>query len=317
MTSGNYRLIAKHSSKYMTVAGWSDSDGAIIEQWDSVNQSNQVFNIQATPGGYKLLPSYNARAVTVNGYSNANGGAINQWADYGQTNQRFSVVDVGGGYYKIVSRSSGKCLAVTNNGTANGDDIVQWDWLNYDNAKWKLNPVALASPLANGTYTIKAKHSSKVMSVAGESTGNGAIIEQWANVCQDNEKFTVTFTSAGYTIKPVYNTKLLTVSNQSITNGAALVQWDNLGQSNQRFELADAGSGYYKIVSRYTNKTLAVLGSGTANGDDIVQWEWLNNDNFKWAFETPCNSLMGEESLPRLLLQAQQPIAWLRRASYP
>lgn len=296
VTSGNYRLVVKHSNKYMTVAGWSSVDGAVIEQWDSVNQSNQVFNIQATPGGYKLLPSYNAKVVTVDGYSNSNGGVINQWADYEQTNQRFSLVSVGGGYYKIVSRSSGKCLAINNSGTANGDDVVQWDWLNNDNFKWKLNPVALASPLANGTYSIKAKHSNKVMSVAGAAAGNGAIIEQWANVCTDNVKFDVQFTAAGYTLKPVYNNKLVSINNQSVSNGAAVVQWDNLGHSSQLYEIASLGSGFYKILSRYTNKGLAVVGSGTADGDDIVQWEWLNNDNFKWAFETPCTSFAGEDS---------------------
>lgn len=296
ITSGNYRLVAKHSNKYMTVAGWSTTDGAVIEQWDSVNQSNQVFNIQATPNGYKLLPSYNPKAVTVDGYSNSNGGVINQWADQEQSNQRFSFVSVGGGFYKIVSRSSGKCLSVNNSGTANGDDVVQWDWLNTDNFKWKLNPVALPSPLSNGTYTIKAKHSNKVMSVAGESTANGAVIEQWANVCQDNEKFVLQFSSAGYSIKPVYNSKLVSISNQSVGNGAAVVQWDNLGLSSQLYDIESLGSGYYKIVSRYTNKCLAVSGSGTADGVDVVQWEWLNNDNFKWAFETPCTALAGAKT---------------------
>jgi hypothetical protein len=293
VNNGNYRLIAKHSNKHMSVAGWSTTDGAIIEQWDSLNQSNQVFNIQWSPSGYKILPSYSASVVTVDGYSTSSGGVINQWSDLEQTNQRFSLIDVGGGYYKIVSRSSGKCLAVNNNGIANGDDIVQWEWLNYDNFKWKLQPVALSAPLANGAYTIRAKHSNKVMSVAGSSSANGATLEQWANVCQDNEKFNLRFTSAGYTIKPVYNTKHLTVSNQSVANGAAIVQWDSLGQSNQFYEIADLGSGYYKIVSRYTNKTLAVAGSGMADGDDIIQWQWLNNDNFKWAFETPCNPFVG------------------------
>ena len=126
------------------------------------------------------------------------------------------------------------------------------------------------------------------MSVAGWSTSNGAIIEQWANACQDNEKFSVQFSSAGYTINPIYNSKLVSVNNYSVANGAAVVQWDNLGQSHQQYEIVDLGGGYYKIVSRYTNKCLAVTGSGMNNGDDVVQWEWLNNDNFKWAFEAPC-----------------------------
>lgn len=289
ITSGNYRITAKHSNKDMSVAGWSETDGAVIEQWSPLGQANQVFNVQVTPTGYKLLPSYNAKAVTVNGYSTANGAIVNQWADGEQQNQRFSIIDAGGGYYKIVARHSGKCLTVTGNGTNNGDDVVQWEWLNYDNAKWQFTAVQLDSTIANGTYNIKARHSSKMMSVAGWSSSNGAVIEQWDSLCQDNEKFTLQFTSAGYIIKPYYNSKVVSVNNYSVANGAAVVQWDDLNQQHQRYQIVSLGGGYYKIVCRYTNKCIAVTGGGTNNGDDVVQWEWLDYDNFKWAFKTPCN----------------------------
>jgi hypothetical protein len=289
IASGNYRITVKHSNKDMTVAGWSESDGAIIEQWTPLGQGNQVFNVQWTSTGYKLLPSYNAKAVTVNGYSTFNGAAINQSTDLEQLNQRFSIIDIGGGYYKIVAKHSGKCLAVTGNGMNNGDDVVQWEWLNYDNFKWQFTAVPLDSTIANGTYTIKAKHSNKVMSVAGESSSNGALIEQWDNLCQSNEKFTVQFTSSGYIIKPSYNSKVVSVNNYSVANGASIVQWDDLNQSHQRYQIVSLGGGFYKIVCMYTNKCLAVTGNGMNNGDDVVQWEWLNNDNFKWAFETPCS----------------------------
>jgi hypothetical protein len=171
----------------------------------------------------------------------------------------------------------------------NGDDVVQWEWLNADNFKWSFTPVSVDSTLANGTYNIKAKHSNKMMSVQGWSSSIGAIIEQWDSLCQSNEKFTLQYTSSGYIIKPYYNSKVVSVKNFSVANGAAIVQWDDLAQQHQRFQIVSLGGGYYKIVCRYTNKCLAVTGSGTNNGDDVVQWEWLNYDNFKWAFETPCS----------------------------
>lgn len=293
LASGNYRITAKHSSKDMSVTGWSSTDGAVMEQWTPLGQSNQVFNIQQTPTGYKLLPSYNDKVVTVDGYSNANGGVINQWTDYEQSNQRFSIIDAGGGYYKIMSLSSGKFLAVTGAGTANGDDIVQWQWLDHDNFKWQLTPVALPAPVSNGTYTLKVKHSSKVMTVQAGSSADNAIVEQWSNLCQANQRFVLTYTDSGYTIKPEYNSKLVTVKNFSVANGAGLVQLTDTKAANQRFEIQHLGSSEYKIINRYTNKALAVIGSGTANGDDIVQWQWFTtgNDNFKWSFETPCGSL--------------------------
>lgn len=293
IANGNYRITAKHSNKDMSVAASSDSNGAVIEQWTPLGQANEVFNVQWTSTGYKLLPSYNAKAVTVNGYSMANGAVINQWSDAEQSNQRFSIMDAGGGYYKIVARNSAKCLAVTGNGMNNGDDVVQWEWLNYDNFKWTLTPVSVDSTLANGTYTIKAKHSNKVMSIPAWSDSNGTVDEQWSNLCQSNEKFTVQYTFSGYIIKPSYNSKVLSVNNYSIANGTSVVQWDDFTQSHQRFQIINLGGGYYKIVPRHSNKCLAVTGSGMNNGDDIVQWEWLNTDNFKWAFESPCSSRTG------------------------
>ena len=294
IASGNYRITAKHSNKDMSVAGWSENDGGIIEQWAPLGQGNQVFNVQWTPEGYKLLPSYNAKAVTVNGYSSSNGAVINQWSDLEQANQRFSIVNIGGGYYKIVAKHSNKCLAVTGNDTTNGADVVQWAWVdnNQDNFKWKFTPVPLVSTIANGTYNIKAKHSSKMMSIVGWSEDNGAVVEQWDSLCQDNLKFDVTFDSSGYIIKPSYNSKVVSVNNNSVANGAAVVQWDDLGYSNQRYQIVNLGGGYYKIVCRYTNKCLAVKDSSVSNGGDIVQWEWKAtgslNDNLKWAFKIPC-----------------------------
>jgi len=288
IANGNFRITAKHSNKDMSVNGWSENDGAVIEQWAPLGQANQVFNVQWTSSGYKLLPSYNAKAVAVNGSNAANGAVVDQWADGEQGNQRFSIIDAGGGYYKIVARHSGKCLAVNNTGMNNGDDVVQWEWLNYDNFKWQFTSVPLTSSIADGTYTIKARHSSKVMSVEGWSSSNGSIVEQWTNLCQGNQKFTVQFSSTGYIIKPSYNTKAVSVNNYSAANGAAVVQWDDLSQTHQRFEIVNLGAGYYKIVPRHSNKCLAVIGSGTNNGDDVVQWEWQDSDNFKWSFETPC-----------------------------
>lgn len=162
LANGSYRITAKHSNRDMSVAGWSQSDGGIIEQWTPLGQGNEVFNVELTSSGYKLQPSYNTKAVTVNGYSLTNGAVVNQWSDLEQANQRFSIIDAGGGYYKIVARHSGKCLAVTGSGMNNGDDVIQWEWLNGDNFKWQFTEVSpglqalrQASPDVNNTYNPK------------------------------------------------------------------------------------------------------------------------------------------------------------------
>ena len=276
----------------MSVSGWSSDNGATMVQLDSLGQSNQVFNVEWVSTGYKLLPSYNPKVVSIHANSTANGADVEQYTDSEQLNQRFSIIFVSSGYYKIVAKSSGKCLAVSDNCTTNGASIVQWEWLNgYGNFKWKFSSVSLSSPISNGTYTVKAKHSNKLMSIDGWSSSDGAIVMQWGNVCQSNQEFDLAFTGSGYTLNPVYTDKVISIDSYSITNGAAVIQWENLSQQNQFFEIVDLGSGDYKIVSRFTNKCLAVNDNDTANGAHIVQWEWLDGyDNFKWSFDTTCSS---------------------------
>lgn len=158
-------------------------------------------------------------------------------------------------------------------------------------------PVTLAgNPIANGLYSIQAKHSSKYMSVAGWSSVNGAQIEQWSWVNQSNLKFNVQKTSYGYSITPSYNSKVFSIDASVQTNGALCKQWDDLGAASQRFNIIDVGSGYYKIVAHNSAKCLAVIGAGMNNGDDVVQWQWLNNDNFKWKFTSVSAGLMATQS---------------------
>ena len=137
IADGLYTIQAKHSSKYFSVQGWSSDNGAQIEQWSWVNQSNLKFNVQKTSYGYKIVPSYNNKVFSVDASSGANGALIKQWSELNAPSQRFNIIDAGSGYYKIVAHNSAKCLAINGNGMNNGDDLVHWEWLNLDNFKWK------------------------------------------------------------------------------------------------------------------------------------------------------------------------------------
>jgi len=179
-------------------------------------------------------------------------------------------------------------------------------------------PVTLAgNAIANGTYRIAAKHSNKVMSIAGYSTANGAIAEQWDWLNQANEKFIVTLTPNGYKIVPSYATsKVLQVNSMSMANSTGVSIWDDYAQDNERFSIIDIGGGYYKIVARHSAKCLAVNNNGTANGDDIVQYEWLNYENFKWSFTDVSSSLLAVNP-PSHLKETSGPLVYPNPSNGP
>lgn len=292
---GVYRITPRHSGKAVDVASCGTANGTNVQQWSWLNNDCQKWRFTDLGGGAWRISPLNApdMALDLTSCSLSNAANIQLWTWADNDCQKWKLVERDSGYYAIQNLLSGKVLDILNFDTANGASLIQYtNTQGSQNQEFSFEQV-VDSTLANGTYTIKAKHSNKVMSIAGWSTSNGAVDEQWSNLCQANEKFIVQYTSSGYIIKPSYNTKVLSVNGYSTANGAAINQWDDLGQANQRYQIVSVGGGYYKIVARHSNKCLAVTGNGINNGDDIVQWEWLNADNFKWAFESPCSSRPG------------------------
>ncbi|REE02224.1 RICIN domain-containing protein [Marinoscillum furvescens] len=297
LADGLYMIKAKHSGKYFSVTGATSTSGSVIEQWSYVNQDNLKFTVKKVGLDYVIKPKYNELTLAIDGAGTGNGALLKQLNEEGKDHQRFVIIPVGSGYYKMVNKNSGKYLAVSGESTANGADVVQWSDLDTDNFYWSFEAVSPSTPVVDGTYMIKAEHSGKYMSVAGWSTTNGALIEQWGYLDQDNLKFEVTAGLDGYyQFRPIYNQKVITVSGGATTNGAAVDQYTNLQASNQKFLLESAGTGLYRITPKHaTSKSLAVSGSSMSNGADVVQWEYLGLSNYKWSFEAVSGSRLGDD----------------------
>lgn len=78
------------------------------------------------------------------------------------------------GVYMIRLLSTQKYLAVENISKANGARLVQWDYANQDNHKF-----VVTQNRDRATYTIRAKHSGKVLDAYGASTDDGTAVVQW------------------------------------------------------------------------------------------------------------------------------------------
>ena len=288
IADGLYRIKAKHSGKYMSVANASTSNGAIIEQEEDQPTENLKFEVRKEGLDYIIVPRYNNKLFTINGASSSNGAQLTQWENVGGDNQRFIIQSTdSSGYYKIINKNSNLLLAVENESTLNDADVVQWTDLNTDNFYWEFEPLTPTTLIAESNYFIRARHSGKYMSVAGQSTEDGAVIEQWSYVDQNNLKFEVTMDLSGYyELRPIYNTKKVTVDGASTSNGAAINIYTDLEAINQKFSIEPLEDGYYKIVPKYSSgKALAVNENDTINGADIVLWDYLPGyDNFEWEF---------------------------------
>jgi aryl-phospho-beta-D-glucosidase BglC (GH1 family) len=143
--------------------------------------------------------------------------------------------------------------------------------------------------IANGTYRIVARHSGKVLDVAGAATNDGANVHQWGYSGGNNQRWTVTHLGNNqYSIIGVQSGKALEVSNWGASNGANVQIWSYGGGTNQKWTISATSGGYYRLTPTHaTNMALDVNGVSSADGANVQQWSWTGGNNQQWAFQAP------------------------------
>ncbi|WP_135363264.1 glycoside hydrolase family 11 protein [Halosimplex halophilum] len=140
--------------------------------------------------------------------------------------------------------------------------------------------------LQDGTYSIQNVNSGKAMDVAGESTEDGANVQQYSYWGGSNQQWNVTATGNGYRIENVNSGKVLDVSNSSTDDGANVQQYTDYGNDNQRFHIHDQGGGQYHIQPIHSDKAVEVEGSSGSDGANVQQYSWSGSGNQLWTFES-------------------------------
>lgn len=145
----------------------------------------------------------------------------------------------------------------------------------------------------NGVYKLTARHSGKVLDVAGgaSTTANGTAVQQWNFFGSSNQLWRLTATGS-YTYKFVaqHSGKALDVVDASTANGARIQQYTDNGTDAQRWKLEATGDGYYTLTSKRSGKVLDISGgpSATANGAAAIQWDKAGaggSSNQQWKLE--------------------------------
>ena len=130
---------------------------------------------------------------------------------------------------------------------------------------------------------VSARHSGKVLDVAGGSADNGARIIQWDYHGGGNQLFRLEPLGDGsYRLVAQHSGRVLDVEGGSADNGARIIQWDWHGGPNQRFNIQAIGLGYYRMSAQHSGRVLDVSGGSTDSGAQIIQWDWHGGPNQQW-----------------------------------
>ncbi|PZF99466.1 alpha-L-fucosidase [Micromonospora endophytica] len=141
ITSGSYRIAARHSGGTVDVSGVGTADGTNIHQWQWAGANNQRWTFESTGDGYfEVRGVHSGKLMEVAGLSRDDNGNVALWADANVPQQHWAITPVGGGYYLFTNRLSGKALTVAGGSTANGANINQLTYSGLPQQQWQLIP---------------------------------------------------------------------------------------------------------------------------------------------------------------------------------
>lgn len=135
------------------------------------------------------------------------------------------------GLYRFTSQLSGKTLEISGADTANGGNVVQYDFNGGLHQKWYV------IDQGTGQYSLINAGSLKGMDVWEGSTTAGANIAQWDYWGSAGQKWRLNAAGSGVEIESVLSGMVLDVYNFSTANGGNIVQWNSTGGSNQRWNM--------------------------------------------------------------------------------
>ncbi|RRJ29504.1 NPCBM/NEW2 domain-containing protein [Halocatena pleomorpha] len=134
------------------------------------------------------------------------------------------------GTYAIENINSGKVADVEDDGTANGDNVIQWSYSGGDNQHWQ------AIVNADGTYRFENINSRKVLAVNSGSTTEGATLIQWSWTGADDQKWNVVEQSDGTNrLENANSGYVMDVSGGGTSDGADVIQWGWNSGDNQKW----------------------------------------------------------------------------------
>ncbi|WP_187263764.1 glycoside hydrolase family 66 protein [Pontibacter beigongshangensis] len=148
--------------------------------------------------------------------------------------------------------------------------------------------------VSGGIYQISARHSGKVLEIAGGETAttNGAMAQQWQYTGGANQKWKIEDAGNGYyRIFATHSLKALDVAGGSTAEGADLHQWEPLTTESQEWSLFDVGSDYLKIENRKSSSVLDVYGAATTDGTAVKQYLYTGVQHQQWSLQLLSNAM--------------------------
>ncbi|HEV2371512.1 MAG TPA: RICIN domain-containing protein [Streptosporangiaceae bacterium] len=132
----------------------------------------------------------------------------------------------------------------------------------------------------SGYHQLVANSDSLCVDVAGDSTANNAVVDQWS--CKSsgnaNQEWQFNSVSGGYGELQNQNSgKDLVVQGASTANGAKIIQYTQNGTTNGLWKPVKLSNGSWQFQNEHSGQCLDVTGASSTLGVQLDQWPCKSN----------------------------------------
>lgn len=189
----------------------------------------QAQQLTASQPYFMIVNQNSGKCLDLIGGNTANGAVINQYTyDGNGPNQRWALLPTeNGNHFKLISFVSGKAMSIANDSTGTGAQLWAYDYAGGD-ASQQFDLV----PAGNGWYNIKNVRSGLVLDVAGFSTADNAMVQQYTNNNTSNQKWR--FQPWGSYYIRASGGRYVCIQGAGSANGSPIIQYDQ--QNNPWFK---------------------------------------------------------------------------------
>ena len=293
----------------LDVSQASNSDCANIQLFKYVKEDQQKFKVKHVGNGYYTITAlHSGKVLDVANADNKPGTNVWQYGLNNSNAQKWMIKKTEDGTYNIISKCNGLYLNVDSKpeNVENGANIEVNTKDGSKNQKFKfeeIKPIEGKQTIKDGTYEIRTVLNEKyVLDVSQASKSDGANIQLFQYVKENQQKFRVKYVGNGYyTITSLHSGKVLDVANASKTPGTNVWQYGSNNSDAQKWIIKETEDGSYNIISKCNELYLNVVGNVAKNSANIE----VNKENksksqkfkFVQASETNGKTLIGEKTI--------------------
>ncbi|MFI5735775.1 RICIN domain-containing protein [Kribbella sp. NPDC051587] len=295
-----YELVSRSTGRCLEVAGASQTDPAVIQQWDCFSGLHQRFRIVAVngTGQYQVQMVHERvdpkdgkpRCMDVGNQSTADNTPIVQWKCVGTANQQVLLDYVEGSSYDTVVRlrfaHSDKCAEITDPAKGNGAALQQMPCDASRSTQQWIVRAALNTPQLSGRFAVRSALPGGFVLDMTECTVEKGL-RLWdlvaASKCQHWD-FRPLGDDMYQIVDPNSNTALqvLGCSRADAATASTLGIDDS---ECQRWRVEPAVDGTFTIQQADTGKTLDASGCVDDRGVAPIVWPYWNGPCQRWKLE--------------------------------